>query len=138
MKIGISNFSCGCSSLVKYTIYKGIYLFEYFEQISGEFVNVQDALYHITGRLRDNLFPSKTLNGAGIRSSSAMNEISPYGRVRDPASFGLHSSVGVSPSFSRHTTLTQSMDHLGLSHSLDHPTSPRLWPSQVKALPSLS
>ncbi|KAL6347470.1 hypothetical protein AAG906_025992 [Vitis piasezkii] len=100
-------------------------------QISGEFVNVQDALYHITGRLRDNLFPSKTLNGAGIRSSSAMNEISPYGRVRDPASFGLHSSVGVSPSFSRHTTLTQSMDHLGLSHSLDHPTSPRLWPSQT-------
>ncbi|RVW21856.1 KH domain-containing protein HEN4 [Vitis vinifera] len=60
-----------------------------------------------------------------------MNEISPYGRVRDPASFGLHSSVGVSPSFSRHTTLTQSMDHLGLSHSLDHPTSPRLWPSQT-------
>ena len=63
-----------------------------------------------------------------------MAEISPYGRVRDPASFGPHSSVGVSPSFSQHTTFTRSMDHLGLSHGLDHTTSPRLWPTQVKAL----
>lgn len=62
-----------------------------------------------------------------------MTEISLYGRVRDAASYGLHTSAGVSPSFN-HSTLTRSMDHLGLSHGLDHTTSPRLWPSQVKAL----
>ncbi|KAK9287451.1 hypothetical protein L1049_015872 [Liquidambar formosana] len=103
-------------------------------QISGEFVNVQDAVYHVTGRLRDNLFPSKPLNDAGTRSgSSVITEISPYGRVRDPASLGLQSSVGISHSLNRHTSLTQSMDHLGLSRNLDHPTSPRSWASQTIA-----
>lgn len=57
-------------------------------------------------------------NGAGIRN-------------RDP-SLGLRSSVGISNSVNRHTTLTQSMDNLGLSHNLDGPPSPRLWTPQVK------
>ncbi|KAK2983174.1 hypothetical protein RJ640_018519 [Escallonia rubra] len=78
-------------------------------QITGELANVQDALYNTTSRLRDNLLPSKMLNGAGTR--------------RDYASLGLHSPVDVSHSVNRHTTLTQSMDHLELSHSVDHPLS---------------
>jgi transcription antitermination factor NusA-like protein len=119
-------------------------------QISGEFSNVQDALYNVTGRLRDNLF-SGTPNNVGARSgSSILTDTSPYGRIRDPAPFGNYPSVGVSHSLSRHTTitqsmdpsvgvshglsrhtpLTQSMDHLGISHGLDRPPSPRLWASQ--------
>ncbi|BFG41265.1 hypothetical protein CerSpe_275400 [Prunus speciosa] len=105
-------------------------------QISGDFSSVQDALYNITGRLRDNLF-SSTVNNSGRRSSSSMlTDTSPYGRLRDPTPIGFQpsSSVGVNHGLSRHTTLTQSMDHLGLSHSLDHPSSsPRPWASQMVA-----
>lgn len=94
---------------------------------------MQDALYNITGRLRDNLF-SNTVNNSGRRNSSAvLTDTSPYGRLRDPAPIGFQpsSSVGVTHGLGRHTTLTQSMDHLGLSHNLDHPSSPRPWASQV-------
>ncbi|WJX22081.1 hypothetical protein P8452_11423 [Trifolium repens] len=52
-------------------------------QISGEFSNVQDALYNATGRLRDNLFGG-TQNSAGTSSlSSVRADTSPYGRLRD-------------------------------------------------------
>ncbi|KAM1790322.1 hypothetical protein ACFX12_034404 [Malus domestica] len=106
-------------------------------QISGDFSNVQDALYNITGRLRDNLF-SSTVSNSGRRSSSSMltaTDTSPYGRPRDPALIGFQpsSSVGVTHGLSHHTTLVQSMDHLGLSHSLDHPSPPRPWASQLAA-----
>lgn len=182
-------------------------------------MNVKDAIYHVTGRLRDNLF-SSILSTPGTRTaSSVLTETSHYGRLReslrdpvrdalrdpvrdilrdpvrdtlrdplgdtlrdplrdtlrdplrdtlslrdplrdtlrdplrdalrdplreslreparDTAPLTLQSSVGVSHSLSRHTTLTQSMDHLGLSQSLNRPPSPRLWASQVKS-PSLS
>ncbi|KAK3185186.1 hypothetical protein Dsin_032472 [Dipteronia sinensis] len=96
-------------------------------QISGEFSRVKDAVYNVSGRLRDNLSPS-TQSNAGTRSSSfVLAETSPYGRLRDPVPVGMHSSVGVSHSLSRLTP----MDHLGHSHSLDHPPSPRLWASQT-------
>ncbi|THG03119.1 hypothetical protein TEA_001295 [Camellia sinensis var. sinensis] len=100
------------------------------EKITGELGSVQDALYNVTGRLRDNnLFTGRISNGAGTRSSSSViTEMNPYERAGDPSSFGLHTSVGVSH---RHTTLTQSMDHLGLSHNYDHPPSPNLWASQA-------
>lgn len=65
-----------------------------------------------------------------------LTDTSPYGRLRDPTPIGFQpsSSVGVNHGLSRHTTLTQSMDHLGLSHSLDHPSSsPRPWASQMVA-----
>ncbi|KAK2662868.1 hypothetical protein Ddye_001442 [Dipteronia dyeriana] len=96
-------------------------------QISGELSKVKDAVYNVSGRLRENLSPS-TQSNAGTRSnSSVLTETSPYGRLRDPVPVGMHSSVGVSHSLSRHTP----MDHLGLSHSLDRPLSPRLWASQT-------
>ncbi|XP_024165108.1 KH domain-containing protein HEN4 isoform X2 [Rosa chinensis] len=104
-------------------------------QVSGNFSSVQDALYNITGRLRDNLF-SNTVNNSGRRNSSAvLTDTSPYGRLRDPAPTGFQpsSSVGVTYGLGRHTTLTQSMDHLGLSHNLDHPSSPRPWATQMVA-----
>lgn len=103
-------------------------------QISGEFAKVKDAVYNVTSRLRDNLF-SSSLQNAGTRStSSVLADTSPYGRLRDSASVGLPSSVGVSHTVSGHPTITQSIDHTGLSRSLDRPPSPRLWTSQVESL----
>ncbi|KAK4847116.1 hypothetical protein QYF36_025711 [Acer negundo] len=96
-------------------------------QISGEFSKVKDAVYNVSGRLRDNLSPSTQSNAGTRSSSSVLTETSPYGRLRDPVPVGMHSSVGVSHSLSWHTP----MDHLGLSHSLDRPPSPRLWASQT-------
>ncbi|XP_043713315.1 KH domain-containing protein HEN4-like [Telopea speciosissima] len=101
-------------------------------QISGEFGIVQDALLLVTSRLRDNLFPNKMLQSsvAGNYSSSTIPEIGPYGRVREPTSPRLYPSMGLSHDIDRQTSLTQSMDHLGLSHSIDH-SPPRLWASQT-------
>ncbi|KAK7246703.1 hypothetical protein RIF29_41573 [Crotalaria pallida] len=57
-------------------------------QISGEFSNVQDALYNATGRLRDNLIV-RTHNSVGTRSlSSVRADTNPYGRLRDAAPLG--------------------------------------------------
>ncbi|XP_038683905.1 KH domain-containing protein HEN4 [Tripterygium wilfordii] len=124
-------------------------------QISGEFLKVRDALYQVTGRLRDNLF-SSTLSVAGTRSSSSvLSETSPYGRLGDHSPVGLHSLVGASYSVSQHASLSRSLDspppglhrsagvshyhslHTPLqrsvdnfSHSSDCPPSQRLWPSQ--------
>ncbi|XP_050211146.1 RNA-binding KH domain-containing protein RCF3-like isoform X2 [Mercurialis annua] len=52
-------------------------------QISGDFRNVKDAVYHVTGRLRDYLF-SCTLNTPVTRSTSVVTEASPYGGLREP------------------------------------------------------
>ncbi|XP_065870428.1 KH domain-containing protein HEN4 [Euphorbia lathyris] len=52
-------------------------------QISGDFMNVKDAIYHITGRLRDNFF-SSTLSTPGTKITSVITENSPYGRFREP------------------------------------------------------
>ncbi|KAK6253334.1 hypothetical protein QUC31_015054 [Theobroma cacao] len=101
-------------------------------QISGGYLNVKDAIYHVTGRLRDNLF-SSTLKNAGAKSSSAvLTETSPYERLMDTAPLGLQVSSGVSYNLSRHTTLApNSTDSFGLSRSLDCPHSPGLWTSET-------
>ncbi|XP_022726780.1 KH domain-containing protein HEN4-like isoform X2 [Durio zibethinus] len=101
-------------------------------QISGGYLNVKDAIYHVTGRLRDNLF-STTLKSAGAKSSSSvLTETSPYGRLLDTAPRGLQASSGFSHSLSCHTTLAMNnTDPLGLSHSLDCPRSPGLWTSEM-------
>ncbi|XP_022726785.1 KH domain-containing protein HEN4-like isoform X6 [Durio zibethinus] len=101
-------------------------------EISGGYLNVKDAIYHVTGRLRDNLF-STTLKSAGAKSSSSvLTETSPYGRLLDTAPRGLQASSGFSHSLSCHTTLAMNnTDPLGLSHSLDCPRSPGLWTSEM-------
>ncbi|XP_022763643.1 KH domain-containing protein HEN4 isoform X7 [Durio zibethinus] len=103
-------------------------------QISGGYLNVRDAIYHVTGRLRENLF-STTLKSAGAKSSSlVLTETSPYERLLDATPFGLQVLSGVSHSLSRHTTLALNrMDPLGLSHSSDRPRSPGLWTSEQMA-----
>lgn len=108
-------------------------------QISGEFCNVQNALYKITGRLRDNILPS-SLNNLGSRmASSVLAETSPYGRLKDPVARGLDTSPGISPGVSRYATLTPSKDQPGLRNHLDHPSPPRSWTSQgVAGVPQRS
>ncbi|KAG6742585.1 hypothetical protein POTOM_053506 [Populus tomentosa] len=176
-------------------------------EISGDFVNVKDAIYHVTGRLRDNLF-SSMLSTPGARiDSSVLAESSPYVKLMDPvrdsswepmrdilrepvrdplrdafrdslretvrdplrepvrdpfrepvrdlfrepvrdlfrepvrdplrepardsAPYIRQPTAGNSHNLSHQTVITQNMDHLGLSHSLDRPPSPRLWASQT-------
>lgn len=93
-------------------------------------------MYNVTGRLRDNLF-SSVLSNSGTRNgggTSVYPETSPYGRVRDTAPLVRSTPVGTSHgSFMQHST-AQSSDDLGLSHSLDSPSSPGLWPPQVDSL----
>ena len=100
---------------------------------------MKDAIYHVTGRLRDNLF-SITLKSAGAKSSSSvLTETIPYERLLDTSPLGLQASSGVSHSLSRHTTLPlNSTDPLGLCHSLDRPRSPGLWTSEVYSFHSFS
>lgn len=99
---------------------------------------MKDAIYHITGRLRDNLF-SRMPSSLGTKSSSSVKiETSPYGKLTDStAPVSLRSSVGLSQNLSRHSTFTPGMDHLGFSHTYDSPPSPRLWGSQVSFCLSL-
>lgn len=104
-----------------------------FLQIVGDFRSVQDAVFHVTGRLRDNLFPNKTINGAGPGSYSFSTgpDISPYEGLREPLSPVQYPSFGLSRNTDRQNTFTQGMDHLGFTHSLDRPRSPPLWAPQV-------
>ncbi|KAL5988441.1 hypothetical protein ACLOJK_036205 [Asimina triloba] len=88
-------------------------------QINGDFGAVQDALIHVTGRLRDNI----------MSSSKAMNgpETASYGRAREPTSPRRHLS---SNSIDHHASLTHGIDHLGLSRNIDRPLSSEIWSSQ--------
>lgn len=101
-------------------------------QIAGEFVNVQDALRNVTGRLRDNLLAAKVSNGGISRNSSPLtSESSLSGQVKEPP-FGFHRSSGVSHGNNQHPELTRSINNLVLSNKIDHPPSPGMWSSQTR------
>ncbi|XP_028787302.1 KH domain-containing protein HEN4 isoform X1 [Neltuma alba] len=104
-------------------------------QISGEFSNVQDALYNATGRLRDNLF-SSTQNSVGTKTmTSGLPDASPHGRLRDPVPIGVQPAIGVSHSLSRHT-MSQNIDQV-VSRYLDNSSSPGSWaPRMVSGINS--
>lgn len=80
--------------------------------MTGEFVNVRDALYSVTGRLRNNLFSSKMSNGSGTRGTYARGNGYP--------------SI-------EHATLTQNIDGLKLSSSTDRSSPPAKWQSLMRA-----
>lgn len=100
-------------------------------QITGEFGNVQDALFHATSRLRDNILPWKNMSDTGAGIYTSFPESASYGRVTEPNSPGPYSSLRLSHNLDHPTTLAHSMDLLGLSHNIEHPSSPRLWASQA-------
>ncbi|KAK1276895.1 KH domain-containing protein [Acorus gramineus] len=100
-------------------------------QINGLFANVQDGLFHVTGRLRENIILAKPLNGSVSGSyTPTVPAVSTYGRVETMPS-GVYSPAGLSNHVDRETNLAYSMDHLVLSGSHDLPTSPNIWPSQM-------
>ncbi|KAE8698548.1 KH domain-containing protein [Hibiscus syriacus] len=101
-------------------------------QISGGYMNVKDAMYHVTGKLRDNLF-SISLKTAGAKSSSSvLIETSPYERLLDNSPIELQTSSGFSHSLSRHTSLAaNSTNPFGHSYSSDRPRSAGLWTSEM-------
>ncbi|KAD4179336.1 hypothetical protein R6Q59_022877 [Mikania micrantha] len=72
--------------------------------MTGEFVNVRDALYSVTGRLRNYIFT----NGPKT-----------YGRRNDQPPFEMHASLAANHS-NQHASLTQSMEDLSLFNNGDH------------------
>ncbi|TYH33410.1 hypothetical protein ES332_D13G057400v1 [Gossypium tomentosum] len=101
-------------------------------QISGGYSNVKDAIYHVTGTLRDNHFSTSMRTVGAKSSSSVLTETSPYERFLDNSPLELQASSGVSHSLGWHTSLAMSnTDSLGLSYSLDRPRSPGLWTSEM-------
>ncbi|CAM8974184.1 unnamed protein product [Rhodiola kirilowii] len=101
-------------------------------QITGEFVKVQDALHHVTSRLRDKLFPRKTLSYDGTRSiSSIIPETILNGRVRDTAPTALLSSDVVPHRLTKDSNQLHITDYHGFPRELDRYVSPRTWTSQT-------
>ncbi|XAR72411.1 hypothetical protein NMG60_11019037 [Bertholletia excelsa] len=101
-------------------------------QITGEFFNVRDALFNVTGRLCDNPFPGKMLGGAESRSNYCMiTGLTPSERGGDPASVQVPTFAGASQDPYTRADLTQNIGCIGLSHSYDHPPFPMLWSSQA-------
>ncbi|XP_011025963.1 PREDICTED: uncharacterized protein LOC105126711 isoform X4 [Populus euphratica] len=71
-------------------------------QITGESKNVQNALFQVTSKLRDNLLPTEMLNG--LRAGS------PYGRAGEISR--LHQSADESLDSNLETSLTKSVDQV--------------------------
>ncbi|XP_050206150.1 KH domain-containing protein HEN4 isoform X2 [Mercurialis annua] len=90
-------------------------------EITGEYENVQNALFMVTGKLRNNLLPKEVLNEGKARSL--------HGSVLDNASLRLHQSAGPSLDSDRETTLIRGMNQLGFCNSLGN-ASPGLQSSQ--------
>ncbi|CAI9287011.1 unnamed protein product [Lactuca saligna] len=83
--------------------------------MTGEMINVRDALYSVTGRLRNNLFSNKMSNSHGTTKGTYTHH---------------QSSVATSSHYpnQHNTNLTQTMDNLKLSSSsIDRPLTPGQW-----------
>ncbi|KAL7596853.1 hypothetical protein Lser_V15G28200 [Lactuca serriola] len=81
-------------------------------------INVRDALYSVTGRLRNNLFSNRMSNSHGIGTGTTKGTYTHH-----------QSSVAMSHYPNQHNTnLTQAMDNLKLSSSsIDRPLTPGKW-----------
>lgn len=86
--------------------------------MTGEMINVRDALYNVTGRLRNNLFSNKMSNSHGTGTGTTKGTYTHH-----------QSSVAMSHYPNQHNTnLTQAMDNLKLSSSsIDRPLTPGKW-----------
>ncbi|GLU13343.1 hypothetical protein SLE2022_299810 [Rubroshorea leprosula] len=78
-------------------------------QITGEYKSVQDALFHVIGKLRDNLLPPDVVNEVRVRN--------PYGRVRETSPPGVHQQARLSLDTDQETFATQAIDW-GLSNNM--------------------
>lgn len=125
-------------------------------QVTGSFQSVQDALLHITSRIRETVFPMKTFPSAGMTQYvPAASEIPPFPRpIHESTPPGCYSTVGLfhgaDPSIGlsnipdRPPPLSHGVDRLvvdripmsygpdttGPRPAIDHP-SPRSWAPEV-------
>ncbi|CAA0807375.1 RNA-binding KH domain-containing protein [Striga hermonthica] len=92
-------------------------------QITGELANVQNALFAVTSRLRDNLFSVSIPSGRGSYNT-LRTEDSVFSRVKDPRTFGSHLFLdNISDNPNQDKSLTNSMESLQISNNIDRPTS---------------
>ncbi|CAN8251662.1 unnamed protein product [Cochlearia groenlandica] len=61
-------------------------------QISGEFPNVREAIFHVTSRMRDSLFSNSMKNSVTMSNSGLATERIYHGQSDNPPSFGSHQS----------------------------------------------
>ncbi|KAG8368593.1 hypothetical protein BUALT_Bualt15G0061600 [Buddleja alternifolia] len=92
-------------------------------QITGEFVNVRNALYEVTGRLRDHMFWIKMSNENGNRDPMGTENRS-YGSVRDTTPIGSHLSNSILDNLDEQKSLTEGMDRQGISNNIDQAATP--------------
>ncbi|CAH8280783.1 unnamed protein product [Arabidopsis lyrata] len=86
-------------------------------QITGEFPNVREAIFHITSRLRDSVF-SNSMKNSITKSSSALTTERIYHRQSDnPLSIGSHQSVSNPPTNSSSLHRRSEDSFLSGSHS---------------------
>ncbi|KAJ4838779.1 hypothetical protein Tsubulata_024653 [Turnera subulata] len=84
-------------------------------QITGEYKSVQNALFQITAKLRDDLLPSEVLTEVRARNH--------YGAMS--ANFPtLHHPARLFPASDQCNSLAREMDKHGLSNGMDDPSSP--------------
>ncbi|KAL0863044.1 hypothetical protein Bca101_042162 [Brassica carinata] len=86
-------------------------------QITGEFPNVREAIYHVTSRLRDSLFSNSIKSSVTKSNSTLTTERIHHGKSDNPIlSIGSHQSFGHQPTIS--TSLHRRSDDSFLSGSL--------------------
>ncbi|CAH8363314.1 unnamed protein product [Eruca vesicaria subsp. sativa] len=85
-------------------------------QITGEFPNVREAIFHVTSRLRDSLFSNSKKSSVTESNSTLTTERIHHGQSDNPLSIGSHQSFGHPPTIS--TNLHRRSDDSFLSGSL--------------------
>lgn len=100
-------------------------------EISGHFANTQDALYHVTSRLRNYLFTSKAANNSVTGTGNITSDTSNHGRARDMTPVGLRQYSGTSQLVNVQATLRQGLDPLFRPHMTDHSVSSGLGTSET-------
>ena len=100
-------------------------------QITGEYRQVQNALFQVTSTLRDHLLPHKVLND--VRPSS-------FRRVTEPTSSQPEQSLSLHPDSNDEAILTSLMNRVVLSHggySFERNRKPQLLQVILISSPSL-
>ncbi|KAJ0242128.1 KH domain-containing protein HEN4 [Hirschfeldia incana] len=85
-------------------------------QITGEFPNVREAIYHVTSRLRDSLFSNSMKSSVTKSNSTLTTERIHGGQSDNPLSVGSHQSFAHPPTIS--TSLHRRSDDSFLNGSL--------------------
>ncbi|VVB17990.1 unnamed protein product [Arabis nemorensis] len=85
-------------------------------QISGEFPNVREAVFHVTSRIRDSLFSNLMKKSVTKSNSTLVTERMYHGQSDTPLSVGSHQAFSHPPSISS-TQHRISEDFLSGSHS---------------------